>query len=161
MGLSSIQQIIIGDEVTSIGKNAFSGCSGLSSITIGNSVTYIGERAFYNCTALKDITIPENVTSIGSQAFDGCTRLRKVTCLGTTPPTITAESFPNRTKETLYVPKGCKAAYEDADYWWEFKEIIEQGTSQGGPKGDMNGDGVVDISDALYIIDMVLGRVPQ
>ena len=39
--------------------------------------------------------------------------------------------------------------------------IINVNDCNCGPKGDMNNDGVVDISDALYIIDMVLGRVPQ
>ena len=38
--------------VTSIGYNAFNGCTGLTSISIPNSVTSIGDSAFDGCTSL-------------------------------------------------------------------------------------------------------------
>ena len=40
---------VIPNGVTSIGNDAFNGCSGLVSVTIPNSVTSIGNDAFYNC----------------------------------------------------------------------------------------------------------------
>ena len=61
--------------VTSIGYNAFYGCSLLSEITIPSSVTSIGDSAFYGCSALSEITIPAGVTSIGGSAFSGCSSL--------------------------------------------------------------------------------------
>lgn len=64
--------------VTSIGNEAFSGCTGLTDITIPESVTSIGNKAFSGCTGLTDITIPEAVTSIGAEAFYCCTGLTKV-----------------------------------------------------------------------------------
>ena len=42
-----------------------------------------------------------------------------------TPLFINSSTFSNRTSATLYVPNGSKRAYETADYWKEFKEIIE------------------------------------
>ena len=69
-----------------------------------------------------------------------------------------SNTFPNRSNQTLYVPKGCKSLYKDADYWWEFKEIIEEGASQIGSKFDVNNDGEINITDALIIIDIILGR---
>ncbi len=44
--------IIIPDNITSIGRGAFSYCSGLTSITIPDSVTSIGDSAFVNCNKL-------------------------------------------------------------------------------------------------------------
>lgn len=45
------------------------------------------------------------------------------------PIAITESVFSNRANATLYVPYGCKAAYETADYWKEFKEIVEAAPS--------------------------------
>ena len=74
----NLTSIIIPDNVTSIGYDAFSGCTGLTSVIIPNSVTSIGEDAFLNCTSLTSITIPDSVTSIGGYAFFGCTGLTSV-----------------------------------------------------------------------------------
>ena len=66
-----IESVVIEDGVTSIGANAFDGCSGLTSITIPSSVTSIGAYAFSGCS-VTSITIPSSVTSIGAYAFYGC-----------------------------------------------------------------------------------------
>ena len=85
----------------------------------------IGEAAFYGCSGLTSIDIPNSVTSIGDGAFDKCSNLTSVTALNPTPVAITDYVFTNRKNATLYVPKGSKDAYKAADYWKEFKEIIE------------------------------------
>ncbi len=74
-----IMQIVISNGVTSIGRDAFAGCTGLTSITIPNSVTSIGREAFAGCTVLTSITIPNSVTSIESSVFCGCKGLTSIT----------------------------------------------------------------------------------
>ena len=53
---------IIPNNVTSIGGEAFFGCSGLTNINIPNSVTYIGATAFARTPSLTSITVdPANI----------------------------------------------------------------------------------------------------
>ena len=78
-GCSSLTSVTIPDSVTSIGLQAFCYCSSLTSITIPNSVTSIGGAAFGGCSSLTSITIPDSVTSIGLQAFCYCSSLTSVT----------------------------------------------------------------------------------
>ena len=122
---SSLASIIIPNSVTTIGDDGtFWGCSSLISITLPNSLVSIGNRTFYECTNLSSVLIPNSVTSIGD-VFWGCNNLTSVTVEYEKPIGINAYTFPNRANATLYVPYGCKNAYEATDYWKEFKKIVE------------------------------------
>lgn len=67
--------VVIPSNVTSIGSNAFAGCTEMKKIAIPYGVTTIEHGAFYNCRSLTNIDIPDSVTSIGSSAFCNCSGL--------------------------------------------------------------------------------------
>ena len=121
---SSLISIKIPNSVTSIGEWAFGYCESLTGIEIGNSVTSIGDYAFGYCESLTSIEIPNSVTSIERRAFVWCSSLIKITCHATTPPTIESDTFSDYSAELL-VPIGYKSAYQAADYWKNFNNIIE------------------------------------
>ncbi len=75
----NITNVMIYDNIKSIGKKAFANCINLEGVTIPDSVTEIGEEAFAGCTNLKRVTIPNTVLSIGKCAFSGCSSLESIT----------------------------------------------------------------------------------
>ncbi len=77
-GCSSLTSIVIPEGVSSIGYSAFNGCSNLTSIALPGGVTFIGTFAFNGCSSLASIVIPEGVTSIGYSVFRGCSSLASI-----------------------------------------------------------------------------------
>lgn len=75
---SYLQEAVIGDSVTHIGKGAFTSCSELTTVTIGKSVASIENQTFEGCTKLKSIVIPNAVKAIKSSAFASCSALTSV-----------------------------------------------------------------------------------
>ena len=68
----SIEKVVIGSGVTTIGNYAFEECHVIDSVIIGKDVKSIGEGAFSTLYGgPESITIPVSVTSIGDYAFDG------------------------------------------------------------------------------------------
>lgn len=75
---AQIEEVIIGNGVTTIGDSAFRDCSALTAITIPDSVTTINGGAFAS-TEITNIVIPDSVTSIGGEAFYHCLSLTGIT----------------------------------------------------------------------------------
>ena len=109
---SGIKSITIPNNVTSIVKNAFTGCDSLTSVNFhcqiiyewfskcpslknvyfGPEVTEIGSYAFYGCTGIESVIFPSNLTKIGSHAFGGCTGIESIT-IPSTLSTIATDAF--------------------------------------------------------------------
>ena len=107
-GITSLKKVTLGENVTSIGNNAFNGSYNLNiyyqgtldqwlDITLGspewqNCNLYINDQiieeitinknikdyAFMGITSPTRVTLGENVTSIGDYAFYGCTNLKSI-----------------------------------------------------------------------------------
>ena len=139
----------------SIGDAAFRDCRNLTSVTLPEGVKTIEYYAFQNCSELESVVMPESLTTIDEYAFDGCMNLISVT-VAAEPCTITANTFSNRENATLHVKFGTKGRYAVADYWKEFKEIVEYGNAP--VFGDLNGDGKVTIADVTVLVNIILGK---
>jgi hypothetical protein len=68
---TSLTNVIIGSAITSIGNDAFSGCTGLTSVMITNSVNNIGSDAFSDCTSLNSVYFTGNAPIVDSTVFSG------------------------------------------------------------------------------------------
>ncbi len=77
-GLTSLQNVVLGDSVINIVFNAFAGCTGINSLTIPESVTSIERNAFQECTSLTKINIPKRLKTINRNTFEGCTGLHDI-----------------------------------------------------------------------------------
>lgn len=91
---SKLGIVTLPDTLTTIGSEAFSGCSKLMkinsnntqsnrsnipSITLPYGLESIGESAFNGLSTIKTVSIPTTVNSIGEDAFSGCTSLEEIT----------------------------------------------------------------------------------
>ena len=127
--IAGCKNTVIPNDVTTVGEDAFFGCTSLTSVTIPDSVTSIGDFAFCGCTSLASVTIPDSVTSIGFEAFGYLNYDSK------------AEGF------TIYGKPGSEAeAYANENGGFIF--ISDEYTVT---TGDVNGDSKVDITDATLV----------
>ncbi|UKK59906.1 leucine-rich repeat domain-containing protein [Prevotella communis] len=131
---ANLTSIDIPNRVTSIGGQAFSGCSNLESVSIPASVTSISEEAFCNCGMLAKVYIfAPSLTTYGAMAFADNAAGRKIYVLSDAVDTYKAgwsayaadiEAMPANTKYTVTLAEGTK----DAGNWSiEPKEGLSEG----------------------------------
>ena len=93
------------------------------------SVERIGYRSFFACYNLTSVTIPSNVKTIEINAFFECSKLTSINANSLFPVDLTnsLNVFYNvdKTNCILYVPYGAKAAYQAANQWQDFTNIME------------------------------------
>lgn len=74
-----VKSIVIGDGITKIHNQEFSGYESVTSVSIADSVKEICYDSFRYCSSLKKIKLPKNLEIIGHDAFNNCTSLEEIT----------------------------------------------------------------------------------
>jgi len=130
-GCTSLEEISIPVNVSSIGSQCFYLCHNLRSVKfLGSSIRSIDKGAFEGCYSLETITMPSSMTLIGERCFEGCPKIKEIHCESQTPPEVSESSFENiYSTATLYVPQGSLAKYCAAPVWKNFSNIVESETS--------------------------------
>jgi len=108
--------VIIGNDVTSIGRYAFYDCPALQSVVVGNGITSLPDYVFGTGKNLKSLTIGTGVLSISSYAFknnNGTYKPIKTVWLTNTPPDgyTNAEGKVNYVANDLYPSLNSKTVY--------------------------------------------------
>ena len=105
--------------MTSIGDNAFFGCSALATVSISSSskeVFTLGDNAFRG-TAIRTIALPQKVGSIGNDAFADCPNLIGITLIGDAPE-IGTGVLDNTTPMTFFHYPKSNDTYQVVDGLW-------------------------------------------
>ncbi len=96
------------------------------SYTVQDETITIREWALYENSVIKTLTLPATVKKLEQNCISGTPNLSTIICLGKTPAEYVGKKGtknkvgPSSGVKTIYVPKGCKAAYEKA--WAELKD---------------------------------------
>ena len=93
-GCTELTNIIIPTSVSSIGNAALNACSKLTNIIIQNSVVTVGDSICSQCTNLKKIIYPTSLTSAGQSDFCGCDNLEEIFVEGKTQAEAETILFP-------------------------------------------------------------------
>lgn len=98
------------------------------SYTVQDRTTIIREWAVYENSVIKTLTLPATVEEMKENCITGTPNLTTIICLGKKPAKYVGKNGtknkvgPSSGVKTIYVPEGCKAAYEK-----DWAELMEDG----------------------------------
>ena len=169
-GCTGLEEIKLSASLTKINKYTFYRCDSLTSVTIPDKVTWIGEGAFWCCPKLKRLDIPDSVTEIYDNAFWRCEGLESVYILNPKCKFCDLKELPMsdyfNDEGKIPVIHGYTGSTAEAyanKYNFRFSALDQTdtttvtATSEGisGKKGDANCDGLIDMSDAIIIMQSI------
>lgn len=125
----------------------------LVELKLPSQVRTIGAGALMNVAGIQELTLPSTVRYIGSYAMAYMTGLTELTSEPTTVPALGDSVWygVNQRNVFLDVDRQSLSDYVAAPQWCNFM-------TQRYKRGDINGDGDVDVSDVNIAINLMLGK---
>ena len=120
--------VVIPSTMTAINSYAFQNCSSLTSISLlhADALTTIGASAFWGTNLAGELYIPAGVTSVGGSAFRDITGITAIYASPTTAPSSINDYTFNTTTKTIpfYVlTPDALTSYSGASYWNAFTNM--------------------------------------
>lgn len=138
--------LTLGNSIETIDSWAFMNSKKINQLNLPNSLKTIGVEAFAGIDSLRQVTLPAGIESVKKYAFGSCPNLVLITFSGNVPnfprgtfdknpglifmqvlsatPQKLSKAIPGCESRTLIVPDKALEAYENAEYWKNFKEIL-------------------------------------
>ena len=111
----NIKSLILREGISSIGANAFKGCSNLTRIELPSTLKTIGTNAFNGCTSLVNVNlqVPSVLETIAANAFQGCSSLKKIE-LPSSLTSIGASAFQSSGLQKIWLRSSLKEIGDNA-----------------------------------------------
>ena len=150
----NLSEISLGGKLNQLNDYLMAG-TGLNNAVDLTGITSIGDYALYNVSQLSVVELPETMTWLGTRAMAGMTGLTALSCMATEVPNLGEKVWDGLKQSSipLTVPSGSVDLYRAADQWRKF--LFENSWL----RGDVNGDGEVNIADINALVNIILGHV--
>lgn len=119
----ALEGIEIPSTLYGLGVASFKNCTSLPYVEV-KSISSVGKEAFMGCTGLKWISLSDKTTSLGENSFAGCNNIAYVKSYATTAPEGLV-NFPSEVvaNGTLFVPEGYEDDYTYSATWEDWMNI--------------------------------------
>ena len=149
---ADLTDVKLGNHISHLNDYMFAG-TGLNQELDLTGVTSLGDYVLYNVSNMSVVELPSTVTWIGSYAMAGMTGMTSIVSNAVKVPGLGENVWAgvDQPNIPLTVPKSAINSYKQAEQWKEFK------LANTWLKGDVNGDGEVNIADVNALVDIILG----
>ena len=122
--MKKLKEIKLPENLETMGKYAFDGCSSLTELTFPQSLKIIEEFTCTLCSSLKTIHLGKSLQEIqGSAFYDQCP-IENIYITATEPPIVGNYAIHNN-PINVYVPTESLQLYRDSEYWDKSNFTIE------------------------------------